>query len=202
MWMPSLKPRPASDSTDWMKYLERFGRFLAGVLRAGVWILGGIAVAVLLVSLHRWWRIAGKRVQLKKINIPTHIGELDIRAASLPDDVGAAARQRWLAGDITGSLSLLYRGVLSSLVLRYEAPIRSSSTEAECLRAAKLRLPAEAFIYFDQLTRAWVQAVYAGRNPDDASGLALCDGFLAQFTSSAPSTPASFGSQPAIGVRT
>ena len=201
MRIPSLKPRLSTDTPDWMKYLERFGRFLASVLRAGVWIFGGIAIAVLLVSLHRWWRIAGRRVQVKKVSIPTHIGELDIRAASLPDDVGAAARQRWQNGDIAGALSLLYRGALSSLVLRFDAPIRSSYTEAECLRVAKARLPTVAFAYFDLLTRAWLQTVYAGRSPDDAAGLALCDAFATHIQSGSSSGSSPVISGPAIGAK-
>lgn len=200
MRIPSLKPRPSHDTPEWMKYLERFGRFLASVLRAGVWIFSGIAIAVLLVSLHRWWRIAGRRVQVKKVSVPTHIGELDIRAGSLPDDIGAAAQQRWQSGDFTASLSLLYRGALSSLVLRFEAPIRSSYTETECLRVAKARLPADAFAYFDWLTRAWLQTGYAGRSPDESTGLALCDGFAAHFRSGSlsGSTPAA---RAAIGAK-
>ena len=85
---------------------------------------------------------------------------------------------------------------LSALVLRYEAPIRSSYTEAECLRAAKLRLPADAFAYFDSLTRAWLQTVYAGRPPDDATGFALCDGFAAHFPSGRMPAVAANGVQP------
>ena len=201
MRIPSLKPRPSRDTPEWMKYLERFGRFLASILRAGVWIFGGIAIAVLLVSLHRWWRIAGRRVQVKKVSVPTHIGALDIRAASLPDDIGAAARLRWQSGDFTASLSLLYRGALSSLVLRFDAPIRSSYTEAECLRVAKARLPADAFAYFDLLTRAWLQTGYAGRSPDDATGLALCDGFANHFQSGSSSGSSPVISGPAIGAK-
>ena len=181
MRVPALKKRVADDSPDWMKYLERFGRFVARALRAGVWILGAMAVAVLLVTLHGWWRMAANRVRVHAVSLPTHVGELDIRAASLPEDVGAAARARWQVGDVTGSLSLLYRGALSALVLRHAAPIRSSYTEAECLPAAKARLPADAYAYVDALTRAWLQTVYAGRHLDDAAGLALCDGFAVHF---------------------
>jgi len=195
MMVPSLKKRQqASSDADWMKYIERIGRWLARIIRAGVWILGGIAVLLLLFSLHRWWRIAGRRVRVNDVSIPTHVGQLDIRAESLPDDVGAAARARWQAGDFTGSLSLLYRGTLSALVLRHEAPIRSSFTEAECLRAGKMRLSAAGYAYFEALTRAWLQTVYAGRRPDDAAGLALCDAFAAHFASgTAP--PAASGLQ-------
>lgn len=181
MWVPALKKRVAVESPEWMTYVERFGRFLAGVLRAGVWIFGAIAVVVLLVTLHRWWRMTGKRMRAGEVSIPTHVGTLDIRAESLPDDIGAAARARWQAGDITGSLSLLYRGALSALVLRYEAPIRSSYTEAECRRAARARLNADGYTYFESLTGAWLLAVYAGRRPDDVAGLALCDGFAVHF---------------------
>lgn len=201
MRIPSLKPRSSRDTPEWMRYLERFGRFLASILRVSVWIFGGIAIAVLLVSLHRWWHIAGRRVQVKKVSVPTHVGALDIRAISLPDDIGAAARQRWQSGDFTASLSLLYRGALSSLVLRFEVPIRSSYTEAECLRVAKARLPADAFAYFDLLTRAWQQTGYAGRSPDETTGLALCDGFANHFESSSSSGSSPLSSRPAIGAK-
>ncbi|MEP7156318.1 MAG: hypothetical protein ABI905_11135 [Betaproteobacteria bacterium] len=197
MKVPSLKKKSNSgDGADWMKYFERFGRFVARFLRAAVWILGGIAVLVLLYFVHRWWRVAGSRAQVDEVAIPTHVGALDIRAASLPDDVGAAARVRWQAGDVTGSLSLLYRGALSALVLRFEAHIRSSFTEAECLRAGKVRLSAASYLYFESLTRAWLQAVYAGRRPDDTTALALCDDFAAHFPSGTAPLPVTGAMQP------
>lgn len=187
MRVPAYKGGKSTETPAWMEQVERFIRFIADVLRAGVWVFAAIGAAILLVTAHRWWRMRARRPRADAVNVPTHVGSLDIRAESLPEDVGAAARLRWTKGDVAGCLSLLYRGALSALVLRHEAAIRTSSTEAECLRAARARLAEPAYAYFDALTQCWLQAVYAGRRPDDAAVLASCDAFAAHFQPTAVS---------------
>jgi hypothetical protein len=122
-----------------------------------------------------------RQVSLAAENLPTHVGGLDIRPQSLPDDIGAAARAEWFKGNVVACLSLLYRGALSALVTRYAAAIRSSFTEAECLNAAKSRVDASASAYLELLINAWLQAVYAARFPTEATVLALCDEFALHF---------------------
>ena len=182
--MPAFKKKNTPDSkTDmgWMKTLEKIVRGIAEVMRAGVWVLVGLGVILLLFALHYWWRVAAARPRRSQIELPVQVGGLDIRRESLPADIGGAARAAWLAGDVIGALSLLYRGALSALVLRFGAAIRASFTEQECLRAARSAVKASTADYFQGLTRAWLHAVYARRRPDDAVALALCDQFNAHF---------------------
>jgi hypothetical protein len=179
-----------------MKRMEAFFRALAELLRAGVWVLVGLGVILLLFGLHCWWRVASARPRSVPVELPARVAGLDIRPESLPDDVGAAARSAWMDGDVIGALSLLYRGALSALVTRFGAAIRASFTEQECLRAARGAVKASTADYFQSLTRAWLHAVYAKRRPDDQTALALCDGFNAHF---AP-RPAAVGEPAAEGV--
>jgi hypothetical protein len=185
--VPTLKPQKrdtdASDSDEpaWLKTIEKLVGWVAEILRYGIWVFVGIVILALLLTLHYWWRVSERRPNLAAENLPTHVGDLDIRRQSLPDNIGAAARREWFNGNVVGCLSLLYRGALSALVTRYSAPIRSSFTEAECLKAAKPRVDAKAAAYLEVLVNAWLLAVYAARIPAEATVLTLCDDFAAHF---------------------
>ena len=75
------------------------------------------------------------------------------------------------------ALSLLYRGALSRLVHLHVVPIRSASTEGDCLALARSRLDADAAAYFARLVGAWQLAVYGARQPEQDEVLALCADF-------------------------
>jgi hypothetical protein len=170
------KPQP------WMQSLEGFFRGVAYILRAGAWVLAGVGIVLLVLTLHYWWRIREPRFKAVAVQLPVRVGGLDIRRETLPDDIGAEARRLWIAGDAAGALSLLYRGALSALVLRFSAAIRASSTEQECVRAARAVLAAPPAGYFEALTRAWQNTVYAQRRPDAVDALALCNEFARHFS--------------------
>jgi hypothetical protein len=183
--VPGLKQRKAAAAENpqpWMKGLEGFFRGVAYVLRAGAWVLAGLGIVLLVLTLHYWWRIRDTRFKSVAAQLPARVGGLDIRPETLPDNIGSEARRLWIAGDAAGALSLLYRGALSALVLRFSAAIRASSTEQECLRAARGVLAAPPAGYFEALTRAWQSTVYAQRRPDAAAALALCDEFARHFS--------------------
>jgi hypothetical protein len=183
--VPSFKSREAAAAekpAPSMEGLERFFRGVAYVLRAGAWVLAGIGMVLLVLTLHYWWRIRDTRFKSVAAQLPVRVGGLDIRPETLPDDIGAEARRLWIAGDAAGALSLLYRGALSALVLRFSAAIRASSAEQECLLAARGVLAAPSAGYFEALTRAWQSAVYAQRRPGATDALALCDEFARHFS--------------------
>ncbi len=184
--VPSLKNRKPAAAAEkpqpWMESLERFFRGVAYVLRAGAWVLAGLGIVLLVLTLHYWWRIREPRFKSVAAQLPVRVGGLDIRPETLPEDIGAEARRLWIKGDAAGALSLLYRGALSALVLRFSAAIRASSTEQECLRAARSVLAAPPAGYFEALTRAWQNTVYAQRRPDANAALALCDEFARHFS--------------------
>ena len=90
---------------------------------------------------------------------------MDVAPDSLPDDIAAAARARWDAGDARGALSLLYRGALSWLIHAARAPVRDGDTEGDCLRHASAITEQVRREYFTVLTGQWVTVAYAERAP-------------------------------------
>lgn len=90
---------------------------------------------------------------------------LDVTAEALPADIAAAARERWLAGDIYGALRLLYAGSLSWMIQRASLPIRESDTEGDCVRHSKKLWDPNQISYFQQLTNAWVRNAYGKKSP-------------------------------------
>ncbi|HEX4584292.1 MAG TPA: DUF4129 domain-containing protein, partial [Burkholderiaceae bacterium] len=99
---------------------------------------------------------------------------------------GAHARALWLRGEQRAALSLLYRGALSRLIHVYSVPIRGAHTESECVSLAQGRLQQDSSAFFARLVSVWQLAVYAGRTPEAAGVLSLCDQFDLVLGSTAP----------------
>lgn len=171
---PKAKP---DKPTRWPDWLRGFSRWVSDVGRWGVWLLAALAVALFMVGLRHWVKVRGEAVARPRAALPSHVRDLDIRPESLPDDVGSAAAALWQRGEQRMALSLLYRGALSRLVHAHAVPIRSASTEGECVALARPRLPAAAGDYVARLVQAWQLAVYGGRAPASAEVLALCRDF-------------------------
>ncbi len=88
---------------------------------------------------------------------------MNISPESLPDNVVAASREAWAAGEHHLALSLLYRGAISALLERDLVDIGESFTEADCLR--QVRAQARGLLpYFEKLSVAWLRLAY-GRKP-------------------------------------
>lgn len=152
-------------------------RWIGEAGRALVWVGGAIVVAFVLVSLRRWWRVRAEAREAMDLQLPSHVRDLDIRPDSLPEDIGAAARALWQAGEARAALSLLYRGALSRMVHVHRVPVRAATTEGESVRLAERHLPAAGAEFVERLVRAWQLAVYGARLPADGVVMALCDGF-------------------------
>ncbi len=171
------KPKKLDEPPAWWDWMRGFVEWLNDAGRFLMWGLGALLVAVLLLRLRRLW---GQRDAMKladTLDLPTHVNQLDIRPQALPDDIGAAALALWRAGRVQEAMSLLYRGALSRLVHAHAVPIRSSSTEGDCLLLARPRVPAPAYAYLARLVAAWRSTVYAGRQPADDEVAGLCQGF-------------------------
>lgn len=178
-------PDKREPSPPWLVGLVRW---IADAGRLVVWALGAVVVAFFLVGLRHWIRVRGDMVQAKTLRLPSHVRELDIRPESLPEQIGAAARDCWLRGEHHAALSLLYRGALSRLVHDHAVPIRAASTEGECVQLARRGLSQPQGDFFARLVGAWQLAVYGARMPDAASVLGLCDDFDAHLARR-PATP-------------
>lgn len=180
------EPEPVTDEPWWWKWANGFARWFRGLFawvaesgRLLVWVLGGLALALLAVFVARRIRERGLPRVPKQFVAPSHVRDLDIRPESLPDDVGAAALALWERGEQRAALALLYRGTLSRLVHVHTVPIRASSTEGECLALARQRVPAAAAKYTTQLVETWTGAVYGARTPAAGVVQALCAEFTA-----------------------
>ena len=168
------EPEKKTGGLDW---LRDFVRAVAEGARWLIWGLAALAVAWLVVRLHRWVRVRAGGARPGKALLPSHVGSLDIRPESLPDDVGNAAAGLWQRGQQRPALSLLYRGALSRLAHAHGVPVRAASTEGECVALAATRLAPEAQAFFVRLVDAWQLAAYGGRLPGTAQVLAICGEF-------------------------
>jgi hypothetical protein len=174
-WIGAEEDKPKK--AGWVKWLgELFGWF-AEISQVFVWLLIGLLIALLVLYLVRFTKTFGARMRPSEPLAPTHVGELDIRPESLPDDVGAAAWNLWRQGEHRNALSLLYRGLLSRLAHVHRVPIRDSSTEGDCLSLAERHLPSERARYVAGLIRIWQRAVYGGADPIESDVQRLCEEF-------------------------
>jgi hypothetical protein len=180
---PSEPPaRPAA-------WLVALARWLAEGGRVAVWLIAAIALAVVVVTARRWLAVHGEAVVGRGARLPSHVRELDIRPESLPADIGAAARELWLAGERRAALSLLYRGALSRLVHSFAVAIDDASTEGDCVRLAQAALPAPRSEFVAALVQAWQLAVYGGRPLATEHVLRLCADFERRLPALVPSGP-------------
>jgi len=163
----------------WLKWIGEFFGFLAETSRVIVWLVIGVAIAMLVVAIVRIFRSIKPRSRATPFSAPTHVREMDIRPESLPEDIGAAALALWERGEHRAALALLYRGLLSRLVHSHEIPIRHSSTEGDCLVLAVERLSGERGEYVTRVIRMWQRAVYGAQLPQAADVQLMCTGFAA-----------------------
>jgi hypothetical protein len=167
------KPKPVSPDP----WLVDFARWLAESGRLFIWLFGAAALAALIVTARRWVAVHGEFSLRSGARLPSHVRELDIRPESLPDDIGAAVRAAWLAGERRSALSLLYRGTLSRLVHSLSVPIDDGSTEGDCVRLARAVLPDDRSDFVGRIVVAWQLAVYGNRPVATATVLSICDDF-------------------------
>ena len=171
------KKEPARGSPSWLEWIFDLFGWILQTSQMLFWLLIAIFVAVLVVLLVRLFSTRGSEARAARFLAPTHVQDLDIRPESLPDDIGAAARELWDRGEHRAALALLYRGLLSRLAHGYEVPIRDSSTEGDCLMLAARILDARRIEYATRLVRTWQRAIYGGLSIDSGVVHELCAGF-------------------------
>jgi hypothetical protein len=175
-WADQSQPRPDGTYAPF-EWLIQLLEWVAQSARVLVWVAVALLAGLLAIYLVRLARARNPSSKAARTIAPTHVQDLDIRPESLPDNIGATARQLWDTGEHRAALSLLYRGLLSRLVHVHNVPIRDSSTEGDCLRLTASRLAEEQRSYVSRLIQVWQHAVYGGQQPETASLHTLCDGF-------------------------
>lgn len=116
----------------------------------------------------------------------TEIGGLDIRPASLPDDIVGNVLALWQKGDRRSALALLYRATVSRLTSEDGLLLTRGATEADCLRLAKAacreqRLGPGRLQVADTVTALWLAGAYGDRWPETETLSAACMSWHAQF---------------------
>ena len=134
------------------------GEAIARLAEIVLWI--GLAFGVILLGVHLA-RMSAQQGSPREPAAPVELFGLDLDPESLPDDIAAAAREAFAAGDAIGALSLLYRGALILLIDGRGLQIPSSATEGDCLRAVRATSDAELLDDFGALNEAWVRSRYA-----------------------------------------
>jgi hypothetical protein len=176
-WTSDRRPSKPGQNAAWIEWIANLFSWLARTSRFLLWGMIALLAAFLAVFLVRLLRERAGPDAADRFTPPTHVRDFDIRPESLPEDIGAAARELWQRGEQRAALALLYRGLISRLVHTHEVPIRSSSTEGECLALAAALLEDSPQRYASRLVRTWQQCVYGGRAPAADSVFALCDEF-------------------------
>ena len=196
-WIPGEERR---ESGGWLQWLTGLFGWLGQTARVLVWLSAALLAVLLASALARLLRTAEPSSRLHSpASLPTHVGHLDIRPESLPQDIGGTARRLWDSGDQRAALALLYRGLLSRLVHVHGVPIRDASTEGDCLALAAVHLTGSAHAYAGALIGTWQRAVYGALPVETPAVHTLCDDFaVALQPGAAPPQPlgASSAAQP------
>lgn len=124
---------------------------------------------------------------------PVELFGLDVRPASLPDDVPGTVLRWWREGRGVEALGLLYRASIARLIEREDVPFQASDTERDCLRRVEEHGGGERTRAFAAVTRAWQAVAYSPDEPSDAVVERLCSAWEAHFGGAAagrgPSAP-------------
>lgn len=170
----AMRPDPAPPKLDW----------LASLLQA-VAIALLIGTAAWLLYRYRDHFPAFKRGAAHAV--ATEVGGLDIRAESLPPDVGAEVLALWTRGQRRAALGLLYRATLSRMVTDDKILLLQGDTEGDCLRAATRaraegRMSQARLDVLGSTTTLWLDAAYGNRWPADVQVRACCAAWQDAFS--------------------
>lgn len=144
---------------------------IARVIQFAGWIaIAAVVIALVVVLL----RVTGSlQPRVAPAAPPTELFGLEIAPESLPPDVGAAALAACRGGDARGALSLLYRGVLSTLVHRHAVEIAAGAVEADVLQRSRAVLAPDAVAWLDRLLAQWIAVAWARSTADLGAVAAL-----------------------------
>lgn len=180
-WQPRKRDdRKGPDMPRWLKHLLTASGWVAQGVRGVFYVLMALALAALLVVLYRQ---SGRLSWTPKraARAPETLFGLDLRPASLPADIPAAALAEVEAGRFAAALSLLYRGALIALIERHHVAFRDGDTEGVCLQRVASCVGHATLGYFSALLDAWKATAYAALPPTADAIRALCRGWPEHF---------------------
>jgi hypothetical protein len=169
------------DSSGWFQRFLTVIDWLSRGLRGVLYVIMALALVLLLVVLYRYSERFAGILPKRATRAPKTLFGLDLRPASLPDDIAAAAWAEAEAGRFAAALSLLYRGALVALIERDHVPFRDGDTENVCLQRVAGSVGQAAYVYFSVLLEAWKASAYAGSPPALANVRVLCQEWKEHF---------------------
>lgn len=181
----SQEKNPDKNNTllGWLKWLLQLGNLFAQALKVLLW---GIVIALIGVVIWRYRKWLAAFVNRRALHEkpprtqPEQLFGLQVSAESLPADIAGRAEQLW-STQPREALGLLYRALLSRLLVDYQLPLKDADTEGQILqRVAALDKP--ALNEFSQsLTRHWQNLAYGHQLPATPVQQELCDGWRRLF---------------------
>ncbi len=165
----------AKDGFDFERFKD-IAVYLAQIFKLLLILIIVILIAALLMSRDKWLHLLGigSLPKTEKAMVESLFG-MDLRPDSLPEDIAASARQLAESNDLRGSLSLLYRGVLSILVNQDKLAITDAHTENEILTLADNSIKNTRNNYLGRLTNEWIITAYSQSMSAKEQVLNLCD---------------------------
>ncbi len=171
----AAKTKTGDDAPTWPALIAKVGEIL-------LWVLAAALIVYVLFRLPEWLARLPRRRSLRRARpSPTVLFGMDVRAESLPDDVGAEALALAERGQVRAALGLLYRASLAVLMERDRIEFRESFTEGECLRAVQTAQPGPGAEFFHRLTGDWQRAAYGHLLPSSQAVRELCHGWSQHF---------------------
>lgn len=141
----------------WLSALGEAIDLLAEALRSLLWVA---ALAASVIVLYLLLRYRAQYASPRRQDSPPGPAAFDLRPASLPSDVAAAARAALAAGNAGEALSLLYRGALFAMIQGQQMDFLAADTEEDCLLRVAGRLDATAERCFGDIVGAWQRVAY------------------------------------------
>ena len=149
---------------------------LAEALEALLWTLLAAGLAVLAWRHREWLALFVQRAPAQEpptAQTPVELFGLDVDPRNLPDDLPASVEQLW-PHDPRAALGLLYRGLLSHLLLQRRVPLTPAHTEGEVLVLLQRLGDPPLAAFASRLLDAWQALAYGSRPPPAELGAELC----------------------------
>lgn len=172
-----------NEEDDDFDAFEGMAKFIAILLESILWVLLVIGLVLLYITREKWLLLLRPDVEVEdEYEIPEVLFGMDVRKASLPDDILSSAKALWQAQKTRESLSLLYRAALIQL-LDDNVVLERSETEGDILKLSQKCIAEDKYQYLARLTTAWQLIAYAHRVPSDNDIVWLFDHWQGDFVS-------------------
>ncbi|RVU83996.1 hypothetical protein EOL70_14410 [Leucothrix sargassi] len=166
------------DTPDWLVTLTQI---LAALIEYSLWLLVIAGVIALYIYRELWLPLIIRESKQDSVKSPDILFGMDVRQASLPDDIPKAAQALWEDGKHREALSLLYRGALVKLINDDHLALEHHHTEGDILALSRRELSTSRYEYLQQLTNHWVTIAYAHKVPSNEEMQALLTHWHSDF---------------------